>query len=118
MKITSCFYTPPPFIDKASRVKEWIYNATEVFIQFCTERIWHYLDQDHFLQSHLQKINELCISEENSPLLEAHLTNICVILEKDPSLAKIYIDIAQDVKDISPDLLEIHQIANEYTQQH
>ncbi|PWU15266.1 MAG: hypothetical protein C5B45_02910 [Chlamydiae bacterium] len=112
MKVTSYFYTPPPFVDKASRVKEWVYNATEVFIQFCTERIWHYLDQNHFLRSHLQKINELCISEENSLLLEVHFTNICIILEKEPSLAQVYIDLAQSIKDISPDLLEIPQIVN------
>ena len=114
MKITPYFYTPSPFVSKISRVKEWVYNATEVFIQFCTERIWHYLEQNYALQPYLQKINELCISEENPSLLEVHLTNICIVLEKNPSLIEIYIDLAQDVKDISPDLLEIHQIANEY----
>ncbi|HEV3270242.1 MAG TPA: hypothetical protein VGZ69_06315 [Candidatus Rhabdochlamydia sp.] len=114
MKITPYFYTPLPFVDKISRVKEWVYNATEVFIQFCTERIWHYLEQNYALQPYLQKINELCISEENPSLLEVHLTNICIILEKNPSLIETYIDLAQDVKDISPDLLELHQIANEY----
>ncbi|VHN99582.1 hypothetical protein [Candidatus Rhabdochlamydia sp. T3358] len=113
MKITSHFYTRPSFADRALTIKDWVYNATEVFIQFCTERIWHYLEQD-YLQPHLKKINDLCISEENSPLLEVHLTNICIVLEKNPSLTKTYIDLAQEVKNISPDLLEIYQIANEY----
>ena len=113
MKITSHFYTPPPFVDKVSRVKEWVYNATEVFIDFCTERIWHYLEQDHLSHSHLQRINELCITK-SPPLLEAHLTNICIILEKEPPLAQIYIDLAQSIEDVSPDLLDIHQVVNEY----
>ncbi len=113
MKITSHFYTRPSFADSALKIKDWVYNATEVFIQFCTDRVWHYLEQD-YLQPHLKKINDLCISEENSPLLEVHLTNICIVLEKNPSLTKTYIDLAQEVKNISPDLLEIYQIANEY----
>lgn len=114
MKITPPFSIPPPFVDKVCKVKDWVYNATDVFVRFCTECIWHHLEQNHILQSHLQKINTLCITEHNSPLLEVHLTNICSILEKDPSLVRIYIDLALDIKDISPDLFKIYQIADRY----
>lgn len=114
MKITSYLSILPPSADKVSRVKDWVCNATDVFIQFCTERAWRYLEQDQILQFHLQKINTLCIAEKNSPILEVHLTNICSILEKDSSLITIYTDLAQDIKDISPDLFRIYQIADRY----
>lgn len=49
MKIALYFYTLPPFAGKVSRIKNWIYNATEMFIQFCTEHVWLYLEQDRSL---------------------------------------------------------------------
>ena len=105
MKITSSFSTSAPFVDKASRVKDWVYNATEVFIQFCTEHIWHYLEQNLFS---ICKINTLCtlkILLLSSPCKYLHH------LEKDPSDYN-YIDLAQ-VKDISP-IFKIYQIADRY----
>ncbi|MEK7340079.1 MAG: hypothetical protein WBD50_06715 [Candidatus Rhabdochlamydia sp.] len=56
MTITPYFYIPEPFaipesfVDKTSRVKEWVYNATEVFIQFCTDL-------------HLENIKNICNKE-------------------------------------------------------
>ena len=63
MKVTSYFATPALFVDKVSRMKNWVYNVTEVFIQFCTERVWSYLEQDRglFMQCWKEAVKTLAI---------------------------------------------------------
>lgn len=100
-----------PNLDELSKFKECVHDATDAFLQFCNNCIGPYLEND-LLKPHLQTINELCIYETNSDLL-VHLVNIHTILQKDPHLLEAYMTIIQNVNNISSDLLELDQIADD-----
>lgn len=107
MKIHSYFYIPNPVgSDIVSKIEEQIRKTTEKFKKFCIGVIGSNLE-NNILKPHLQKINQLCISETDSSL-EAHQKNTYIVLKKAPDFLEVYMAIVEDLKEIQPDLFKLN----------